>query len=125
MSLSEIVWADAKIILAEQYGPGQAITVTNPSGVTKEINGFYNDISQVIDPETGQFFSGRSVTVTFSLLDLASAGLGIPRGISDPGSKPWIVELSDVAGNEYKFKVAASYPDRSRGVVSCDLEVYE
>jgi hypothetical protein len=125
MGLQEIIWNDAKKILADQYGPGQSVIITSPDGGHDEINGFYTDISQSIDPDTGQMFSGRFVTVTFSLIDIDAALIGIPRGISDPGAKPWLVTISDVLGNEYTFKVSASHPDRSMGTVICDLEVYD
>lgn len=124
--LRELAEADLGAILEDQYGFRWPITVTNPDGTTVSgLFGFSNDISQVIDPETGTAVSGRSASVAIRTKLLADEGLGIPRGITDSSKKPWVVEFDDINGTAHKFKVSESMPDRTIGVVACMLEAYE
>jgi hypothetical protein len=103
-------------------GFGWPVTVTDPAGTTLAATGFSNDISLVIDPDTGLMVSGRSASVTFRI---ASMTLGPPVGVSDAKAKPWVVEFDDIDGASYKFKVQESNPDRALGVIVCILEAYE
>ena len=126
MSLRVQAEADLGTILEDtQTGFGWTITVTNPDGISKPLTGFSDDISQVIDPDTGQAVSGRLASVALRISSLYAAGLTLPVGIADSASKPWIIEFEDINGNSYKFKVAQSNPDRAIGMVVCLLEVYE
>lgn len=106
-------------------GFGWPITVTSPGGISVPLTGFSDDISQVIDPDTGQAVSGRLASVALRISSLDTAGLGIPRGIADSASKPWAIEFSDINGNPFKFKVQQSNPDRALGLVTCILELYK
>jgi hypothetical protein len=81
------------------------------------------DISQQIDPETGQLISGRVASIAVRLSSLL--GIGIPVAIADKNKRPWVVEFADVLGNMYTFRVSSSNPDRTIGVVSCLLEKYD
>jgi len=83
-----------------------------------------NDIAQVIDPDTGQAVSGRLASVAIRIGALTAAGLSLPVGIVDAGSKPWVMEFNDINGNPFKFKVSQSNPDRALGLVACLLELY-
>tara|TARA_R100000388_G_scaffold63439_3_gene46356 strand:+ start:47 stop:226 length:180 start_codon:yes stop_codon:yes gene_type:complete len=56
---------------------------------------------------------------------LVLEGLGLPKGIADTGSKPWVIQFDDIGGTPYKFKVSQSNPDRALGLVVCLLELYE
>jgi len=105
-------------------GFGWPITVTNPAGTSAELTGFSDDISQVIDPDTGQAVSGRLASVAVRIGHLTDNGLSIPRGVADSTSKPWVVSFDDVNGNAHTFKVAESNPDRALGLVVCILEAY-
>ena len=125
MGLRAIAENDLKLILEDaQYGFGWPITVTNPLEVVAELVGFSDDIAQIIDPDTGQAVSGRLASVVLRLSTLEQVGIGIPQGIADLGSKPWIVRFDDINGNAFTFKVSQSNPDRALGVVVCLLELY-
>lgn len=126
MGIREIAEADLGLILEDDVtGFGFSIIVTDPSGTVRPLTGYSNDISQIIDPDTGQAVSGRLASVALRISSLTAAGLGLPRGIADSGSKPWLIEFDDINGNAFKFKVASSNPDRTLGLVSCLLELYQ
>ena len=117
--------ADLGNILEDDLtGWGWAIELTNPSSKTETLTGYSNDISQVVDPDTGVVVSGRSASISIRIQSLYDKGLEIPRGIVDSSSKPWIVKFDDINGVAYTFKVAESNPDRALGVVTCVLEAY-
>ncbi len=125
MGLREIAEADLSVILADNLcGFSWPITVTDPAGTSVSLGGFSDDISQIIDPDTGQAVSGRLASAALSISALTAAGLGLPQGIADSGSKPWLVAFDDINGNPFTFKVSKSNPDRALGVVICLLELY-
>lgn len=125
MGLRFIAETDLGIILEDDtYGWGWPIIITNPDGVSKPLTGFSDDISQIIDPDTGQPVSGRLASVAIRIGALTSVGLTLPVGIADSTSKPWLVQFTDTALNNYVFKVAQSNPDRTLGVVVLILELY-
>ena len=95
------------------------------AGTVKPFTGYSEDISQIIDPDTGQAVSGRLASVALRISSLITAGFTLPVGIADAASKPWIVEFLDINGNAFKFKVSASNPDRALGMVICQLELYK
>ena len=126
MSLRETVEADLGVILEDGItGFGWPITVTDPSGTVGNLTGFSNDISELIDPDTGQAVSGRLASVALRISSLTTAGLGLPEGIADSASKPWLIAFDDINGNAFTFKVQKSNPDRALGIVTCILELYE
>lgn len=101
------------------------ITVTDPSEVSASLSGRSNDISQVIDPDTGAVVTGRSASVALRISSLVAAGFSsLPRGIADDTSKPWLIAFDDINGNSFTFKVMESSPDRAIGLVVCQLELY-
>lgn len=124
-SLREMARTHSKRILEDSVsGFGWPIEVTDPNGVTVNLTGFSQDIGQAIDPETDQVVSGRTASVVLAIASLMAAGLGMPEGISDPTSKPWVMTFDDSEGVEHTFKVKESAPDRTIGQVLCFLEVY-
>lgn len=126
MSLRELAETDLGLILEDSSTSfGWSITVTDPAGTSRTLTGFSDDIAQIIDPDTGQAVSGRLASVALRTSSLIAAGLTLPRGIADSGSKPWVIEFDDINGNSYKFKVSQSNPDRALGLVTCLLELYE
>jgi hypothetical protein len=126
MGLRLIAETDLEHILEDSvYGFGYDITVTDPNLTTADLIGYSNDIAQLIDPDTGQAVSGRLATVVLRISSLTSKGLGLPENIADTAQKPWVIEFNDINGNPFKFKVSQSNPDRTIGVVSCILELYE
>ena len=124
MGLRELAEADLAVTLEDAAtGFAFAISVTDPAGTVAPLNGQSNDVGQAIDVETGQIVSGRIASVVLRLSSIAAAGLvGIPQGIQDGTSKPWIIRFDDINGNAFDFKVAESFPDRALGVVACRLE---
>jgi hypothetical protein len=127
MGLRSIAEQDLGIILEDSAtGFGWPITVTDPAGNsgTGPLTGFSDDIAQIIDPDTGQAVSGRLASVALRISSLTAAGLTLPRGIADAGSKPWVVQFDDINGSPYKFKVSQSNPDRALGLVTLLLELY-
>ena len=116
---------DLGIILEDDVGGfGWPITVTNPAAVSAALVGSSTDISQLIDADTGEAITGRSASVALRLSSVTLAGVGLPEGIADTASKPWLIQFDDINGAPYTFKVAASRPDRALGLVVCVLEEY-
>lgn len=128
MSLRLTAESDLAVILEDDVmGFGWPITLTDPAGTAVNLTGFSNDISQVIDPDTGQLVSGRLASAALRLSSIYAAfpGSGLPRGIADTGSKPWLVTFDDINGNSYNFKISKSNPDRALGILTLILEAYE
>lgn len=125
MGLRELAERNLGAVLENSaYGFGWSITVTNPAGASAPLTGFSNDISQVVDPDTGQLVSGRSASVALRTSSLAAKGFVIPYGVADQSSKPWLVAFDDINGNPYTFKVRQADPDRTLGLVVAILEAY-
>lgn len=127
MGLRAIAEADLAITLEDSVmGFGWPISVTDPNGTTVDtLIGQSDDIAAAIDPETGQLVSGRVASVVLRLSSLATAGLGIPQGITSESSRPWVIKFNDINGSAHTFKVQQSNPDRALGIVSCLLENYQ
>jgi hypothetical protein len=126
MSLRTLAESDLRTILNDQTnGFGWSIDVTDPSETTQTLSGLSNDVTQAIDPETGQIISSRLVTVSISIQDLIDVGFALPRNISDGSLKPWIVTFNDIVGTSHTFKVKESNPDRALGIVVLILERYQ
>ena len=119
---------DLAFILEDDIRGGAfPITVTDPAGFTSvdQLKGYTNDISQLIDPDTGQAVSGRLATVSLRISSLIAAGYTtLPENVPDASSKPWLIEFDDINGKSYKFKVSESNPDRAIGIVTCMLGKY-
>lgn len=126
MSLRTLAEQDLGAILEDSaYGFGWSITLTDPDGLTDTLTGFSDDISQVVDPDTGQLVSGRLASVALRISSLVAAGFTLPRNVSDNTSKPWVVTFDDINGTAHTFKVRQSDPDRALGLVVCILEGYD
>lgn len=128
MSLRNLAESDLATVLEDgATGFGWPITLTDPAGQSNAdpIFGSSTDIEQMIDPDTGQLVNGRAASVAVRLSTLAGAGFsGVPRGVADSKSKPWLVTVDDIGGQSRTFKVRQSNPDRALGVVVCILEAY-
>lgn len=118
--------ADLEFILEDNLaGFGWAITLTDPNGTSSPLTGSPNDISQVVDPETGQVVSGRSASVALRVSSIFEAGFNsLPVGVADSNSKPWLAQFNDINGNSHTFKIIQTNPDRTLGIVTCILEAY-
>ena len=126
MGLRDLAEQDLGGILEDDaYGFGWPITLTDPAGLSDNtLIGFSDDISQVIDPDTGQLVSGRLASVALRISSLLTAGFTLPRGVADQSSKPWVVTFNDINGTSHTFKVRQADPDRALGLVVCILEEY-
>lgn len=127
MGLRALAEADLGVILEDSAtGFGFSITVTSPDGTSETLTGFSDDISQIIDVDTGQVVSGRlaSVALRISTINTKFPGEGLPRNIADASRKPWVIEFDDINGNPGRFKVSESMPDRALGMLICILEIY-
>jgi hypothetical protein len=117
--------ADLDAILGDTAsGFGWPITVTSPDNVVGALVGLSSDIGHMVDLSTGMLVAGRHATVALSIAKLTAAGLGIPKGIADDSSKPWVVTFADIHGQSWTFKVASAKPDRAIGMVTCELKAY-
>lgn len=125
MGLREIAGLDLIGILQDRTtGFGWDLTVTNPAGLSLAVIGFSTDIGMSLDVETGVFIAGRKASVAIPIAALMAAGFGIPRGIADTSSKPWLIRFNDIHGRSHLFKVQESMPDTAIGCVTCLLESY-
>lgn len=128
MGLRQTAEADLGAILEDDVtGFGFPIIITDPAGNsgTGPLIGTPVDISQFIDPDTGQAVSGRQASCAIRISSLTAAGLGVPKGIADSASKPWTAQYDDINGNTRLYKVSQSNPDSALGVVVLLLEAYE
>jgi len=125
MSLREQAAADVATILEDVDDFGWPVTVTAPGGSPTVLVGFTNDVAAVIDPDTGIEVTGRKASVVLRIASLTSAGLGLPKGIQDATSAPWLVSWTDVDGTVWTFKVTDAHPDLTVGIVVCHLEGYQ
>lgn len=121
MSLRGIAEKDLRFILGDS---GWSFTIFDPSENALPVTGLSNDISRLIDPDTGQAVSGRFATISVSYRAFHDAGMEVPRSIPETTSKPWVVQATDVLGKEYRFKIIRSEPDRTLGLILCTLEAY-
>ena len=124
MSLRTQAALDFAAFISDAAGFGWPVTVTDPAGAFVAMTGLSTDVSETIDPETGIAVSGRSASVTLAMSALTTAGLGIPKGVTNKTGKPWVVTFDDIEGTAHTFKVTESRPDRAIGAVVCVLEAY-
>lgn len=126
MNLRDQAAADTRLIVQDSAtGFGQAIKLTDPTGANAVLTGFSADIGLLIDPETGTPIAGRSASIALNISVITAAGLQVPAPIEDPTQKPFVVELSDINGNDFTFKVKDAQPDRTIDLITCDLELYK
>lgn len=126
MNLRTLAEADLAVVLEDDAGGfGWPIKVTDPEGNEGNLKGSAGDIGRLIDPDTGTAISGRFAGFTLRISSLTTAGLDLPRGISDENKRPWLIEFDDINGNPHIFKVVESDPDRTLGVVTCILELWK
>ncbi|MBL9108083.1 MAG: hypothetical protein JNM74_02385 [Myxococcales bacterium] len=125
MSLRQQARADALRILEDLAGFGWQITVTTPNGVELEMVGRSTDVAMALETETGQLVSTRRASVALATQRFDEAGTGLPSNVVDKGLKPWLVRFADIGGTPHVFKVSQTHPDRTVGVIVCELEVYK
>ena len=128
MSLRAQAEADLAVTLEAATDFGQPFTLTDPAGFSsvEQLYGAAGDIGQVIDPETGIAVSGRHATLTARMSTLTAAGYSaLPEGIASTATPPWLVEFAGASTAAQKYKVKASLPDRTLGLVTLILEFWK
>ena len=122
MSLRAQAERDLGAILENPGDFGLSMTVQSPLGVSRPLTGRSTDVSLTIDPDTGQFVTGRRASATLRissvLIEFGELPVNVPTGA------PWLVTVTDITGAEGTFKVSDSMPDRTLGVVILQLECY-
>jgi len=125
MGLRESAEADLAGILEDSAtGFGYSLILTDPDGKSVNITGFSNDIAFVIDPDTGTAITGRSASVALRISTVLASFATLPTAVANKLKKPWLVEFTDLNGQAYTFKVQNGHPDRTLGVITCMLELY-
>jgi hypothetical protein len=125
MNLRELAALDHRAIVEDSIaGFGREIMLVSPAGLQATLVGFWNDIGQEIDVESGAAVSGRVASVRLANGAVRAAGFSLPRGIADSDSRPWIVSFKGMGGREHKFKIVEVRTDRSIDGVDCFLETY-
>ena len=125
MNLLQQAASDLRVILEDSEGGfAQPVTVVSPRLQRVILNGIYRDIHFQIDPETAVPVSGRTASLVLSIDSLKQAFGELPRGISDPDTHPWVVELIDLQGVKQTYKISDTHPDQL-GAVICTLEEFQ
>lgn len=127
MNLRELAEADLAITIEDGLtGFGWPVTLTTPAGVQVNVTAQSNDISLMIDPQTGVLVSGRQASATVRISSLYAQGLSVlPVGVPGRNAKPWLAQFNDINGISCAFKVANGEPDRALGVIVLLLEGWE
>lgn len=127
MTLRAIAEADLGQVMEGEVSFRWPITLTDPDGNTNAdtLYAIANDVSALIDPDTGQLIADRTVTVAIRIASLTAQGLNVPRGVMDSDSKPWVLKLNDISGVEHTTKVVQGNPDFTLGVVNLVLQAYK
>lgn len=125
-NLRTIAEADLATVMESEKSFRWPITLTDPNGTsnTSPLYGTINDVSGLIDPDTGQLVAGRVVTIAIRISSLRAQGFGIPEGESSTLRRPWAVEFNDMTGSSHVMKVTRGDPDLTLGIVNLYLEVY-
>lgn len=125
MNLRELAALDHRAIVEDDTaGFGREIDLTSPAGIQAALVGFWNDIGQEINVETGAAVSGRVASVRLANAALREAGFSLPRVIADNDERPWIVSFKGMGGRDHRFKIVEVRTDRSIDGVDCLLETY-
>jgi hypothetical protein len=125
MSLRDEAYLDLQEIMHDTVSGGDSCTITNPDGASSVFQCLSNDIHLSIDPGTGDVITARQATISVLISDLILEGFEGVRGIASKTSRPWTVDIADVNSNSHIFKVTESYPDRTVGLMTLFLELYE
>jgi hypothetical protein len=127
MNLRELAEADLAITLEDGLtGFGWPVTLTTPAGVQVNVTAQSNDISLMVDPQTGVLVSGRQASATVRISTLYAQGVSaLPFGEPRRGAKPWLAQFNDINGQSFTFKVVNGEPDRALGVIVLLLEAWQ
>lgn len=127
MTLRTIAEADLATVMESEESFRWPVVLTDPDGNTHTdpLYATINDVSGLIDPDTGQLVSGRVVTIAIRISSITALELGIPEGESSSNRRPWVVDFTDMAGSSHVMKVSRGDPDLTLGIVNLYLEVYK
>ena len=126
MSLRKQAALDHQNITENKCEFGWSVFLIDPEKRKEELVGLTNDISLIIDPETGEAVSGSLITFHCSQFSIFEAGFKkLPYGVSDTNKKPWLVEFEDLNGKLTTFKISSSNPDNTLNAIKFNLELYE
>jgi hypothetical protein len=126
MNLRELAAADHRLIVEDVAGGfGRELRLIDPDGRQATVNGFWNDIGQNIDLNTGAMVSGRAAFARITRGALRAAGLGMPIADLAEDKKPWRLEWTDMGGNVKRFMITEVRADRSIDAVDCYVSEYE
>lgn len=122
MNLRDLAAADHRLIVGDAAdGFAREITLVSPDGRQATVNGFWNDIGQGIDLQSGALVAGRQAFVRLTMQSLRNAGFEkLPRGVVD--GEPWLVRYVGLGGREQRAKVSDFRPDRTFDAVDLYLE---
>lgn len=102
------------------FDDGSTAVLLSPAGAEYPVVMISNDISEGIDPGTGQLVTGR---YAYALLRMSMLP-DLPKGIAESGEKPWRLRFVDLQGVTATFKIVSTRPDRTLGLVKCELQAY-
>ena len=126
MSLLNVAAKDARGIIENPRNASRDIKLLEPDGAEHPLTVGTRNISQAIDPDTGELVSGQFISVTISLLTLAEKNISMPRNIQGHSENPWlVVMINHITNAETTYKVIHSAPDFTLGLIVCDLGNYE
>ena len=126
MSLRQQAEQDLAFILEDaDRGFAFPATITNPDGVSDQLNVQSGDIHLLYDSDNDMTVSDRKAHVSIRISSLITAGLGIPRADPDTTKNPWLFEFADINGIVRKFIISKSLPDRTLGIVTVILEIIQ
>ena len=103
-------------------GFGFAVELIAPDGAVYPLNGQQNDISAILDPDTGTAVRARDISVTLRASSLPAGRP--PIGIPDETASPWLVRYTEISGDVFTGRVAETLPDDGMGLLTLKLEPY-
>lgn len=131
MSLIQRAEKDLKRMIENQNDFGWPIILIDPDGKKLEnipdgspFLALCDDISSLIDADTGDPVSGQLITISLRISTLLDNDFDLPKAISDKTKKPWLIQFKNVNGSGGIYKVSRSEPDRMAGIVFLVLEHY-
>ena len=95
----------------------------DPSDTVYNIKGFSIDTNVWVDPQTEQLVSKNQVSITINRSELPLDNQ--PEVIHEEDEIPWRVRFPDDLGVEHTYKVFNILPERTLGMLTCLLELYE
>lgn len=120
MSLRDQALADAQFALENASDFGQDINLIAPDGTVTPMRGYTGDITELIEPDSGQIVTGRSIHVMLFINSLPPGPR--PVGIQDLNGIPWRVSFPNISSKVVKsYGVRATQPDDAMGTLSLEL----